>query len=311
MEEKIMDIGKIAEALHLAYRQENALYLFIDTIKHFFANGFSPKKIIATIVALCEFLGCIVFDTPITPCGEALNLDGYSLVLNEEFEGTELNTDIWNYRASGARRGGFNGKSQVEVKDGNLYLTAEYLENGEYGPGWYAAMISLKEYYKQGYFEIKCKVNKDKGFWSAFWIQSPIGPYDHYISQGGVNGAEIDIFEAMNADMRLPSNRNSVTQTIHCNGVDDDIENIDSRCLGDFKVGNDIYETYNTYGLKWTEDEYIFYINGIESARSSFGKGVSQIPEEVIVSLELPDNIPFEKGYSTQMVVDYVKIYQK
>ena len=58
-------------------------------------------------------------------------------------------------------------------------------------------------------------------------------------------------------------------------------------------------------------NEYIFYINGVESARSSFGNGVSTIPEEVIVSLELPGSADFEKDYSTQMVIDYVKIYQK
>ena len=142
-------------------------------------------------------------------------------------------------------------------------------------------MISLKQDYLRGYFEIRCKYNKDKGFWSAFWIQSPSNPYDHNISQGGIYGAEIDV------------------------------ENIDSRTLGKFKVGNDIYNEYNTYGLEWTEDEYIFYINGVESARSSFGNGVSTIPEEVIVSLELPGSADFEKDYSTQMVIDYVKIYQK
>ena len=136
-------------------------------------------------------------------------------------------------------------------------------------------------------------------------------PYDHNISQGGIYDAEIDIFEAMSADAKLPSSRNSVTQTIHCNGRDDDVENIDSRTLGKFKVGNDIYNEYNTYGLEWTEDEYIFYINGVESARSSFGNGVSTIPEEVIVSLEFPGSVDFEKYYSTQMVIDYVKIYQK
>ena len=258
---------------------------------------------------------CVLFDKPVTPRGQELDLTGYSIVFEDEFDGDKLNTDVWNYRASGARRGGFNAESQVEVKDGNLYLTAEYREeDGMYGEGWYAGMISLKEYYCRGYYEIRCKCNKDKGFWSAFWIQAQ-SPYDHYKSQGGVYGAELDIFEAMNGDAILKKNRNSVSQTIHCNGWDDDVENIDSRCLGDFKVGNDIYDEYNTYGLEWTEDEYIFYINGVESARSSFASGVSTVPEEVIVSLEIPETLPEKiannKDYSTQMVVDYVKIYQK
>ncbi len=300
-----MNIESLLDALKFAYRQKISFYKIVEIFENF-----SPKKILASFMLVIELLTSIIFDTPVTPSGQPLDLTGYKQVFCDEFEGDTLNTDVWNYRCLGERRGGYNGESQIKVKNGELFLTAEYLEDGKYGEGWYAGMISLKEYYKQGYFEIKCKCNKDKGFWSAFWIQSPIGPYDHYISQGGVNGAEIDIFEAMSADAMLSSNRNAVTQTIHCNGYDDDIENIDSCCLGKFKTGKDIYEEYNTYGLKWTENEYIFYVNGIETARSSFGNGVSQIPEEVIVSLELPDDIPFEKGYTSTMTVDYVKIYQ-
>ena len=310
-----MNLERIMDALNFAYRQKASVYVVGDLFKNLFADGFSFKRIFPAFMAVIEMFACVLFDKPVTPRGQELDLTGYSIVFEDEFDGDKLNTDVWNYRASGARRGGFNAESQVEVKDGNLYLTAEYREeDGMYGEGWYAGMISLKEYYCRGYYEIRCKCNKDKGFWSAFWIQAQ-SPYDHYKSQGGVYGAELDIFEAMNGDAILKKNRNSVSQTIHCNGWDDDVENIDSRCLGDFKVGNDIYDEYNTYGLEWTEDEYIFYINGVESARSSFANGVSTVPEEVIVSLEIPETLPEKiannKDYSTQFVVDYVKIYQK
>ncbi len=79
--------------------------------------------------------------------------------------------------------------------------------------------------------------------------------------------------------------------------------------MGIFR-SNDIYNTYNTYGLKWTEDEYIFYINGKETARSAFSKGVSTVPEEVIVSLEIPDETDHAKDFTSQFVVDCVKIWQ-
>ena len=107
--------------------------------------------------------------------------------------------------------------------------------------------------------------------------------------------------------------RNSVTQTIHCAGVDGVEEGFQSRILGEFK-GKNIREEYNTYGLMWTEDEYIFYINGVETARSTFGNGVSEVLEDVIVSLEIPDENKLaeldKEGYHTEFIVDYVKIYQ-
>ena len=304
-------LDKIMDLLKFAYRQKASVYAVGDFFKNFF-DGFSLKKIISGFMVIIEMIGCVIFDAPVTPRGPELDLNGYELVFEDEFDADELNLDVWQHRGEGSRRCGFNADSQVKLKNGTCVLTGEYLKNGKFGEGWYTGMISLKEHYCRGYYEIRCKCNKDKGFWSAFWIQSISSPYDHYISNGGINGAELDIFEAMSADAKTKSARNSVTQTIHCNGWDDDIENIDSRCLGDFKVGRDIYDEYNTYGLMWTEDEYIFYINGVESARSSFGKGVSTTPEEVIVSLEIPSSglEDFDTDYTTSMIVDYVRIYQ-
>lgn len=297
--------------LHLAYRQEAAVYKVVDMFKNFSLSGFSFKRFFAGILAIIECFGCVIFDTPVTPNGPELDLSGYELVFEDNFDGTELNLENWEHRASGARRSGFNGPSQAKVRDGNLYLTGEYLENGEYGAGWYGAMIALKEHPCKGYFEIRCKCSDSTDFWSAFWVQSLGSPYDHYLSNGGINGAEIDIFEAMAADEKSESKRNAVTTTIHCNGWDDDIENIDSRILGDFKVKN-LYTEFNTFGFEWTDDEYIFYINGVESARSSFGKGVSQVPEQVILSLEIPSSgIEQEKDYKKEFVVDYFRYYKK
>ena len=41
-------------------------------------------------------------------------------------------------------------------------------------------------------------------------------------------------------------------------------------------------------------------INGIETARSSFGNGVSEEEESVIVSLEIPEEVTLPKDFSSQ-----------
>lgn len=301
-------MDKIMDALHFAFRQKDAIYRIIDLIKGFSLKGFSFKKLISGLVIIAQLLGAAILDKPITPYGDKLDLTGYELVFCDEFEGDSLDLNVWEHRSVGARRCGFNSSSQVEVRDGTLILTGEYLEDGEFGAGWYAAMVHLKERYTRGYFEIKCKVNKGTGFWSAFWLQSP-NAYSHERSMGGVGGAEIDIFESMTLDKKPGTDNAAITTTVHCNGGDDDAENIDSRLLGRYR-GNDICNEYNTYGLKWTEDEYIFYVNGVESTRTSFSKGVSTTPEEVLVSLEIPDAMDNAKDFRTQMIVDSVSIYQ-
>lgn len=41
-------------------------------------------------MAVIELLGCLVFDTPRTPRGQKLNLDGYSLVFFDDFDGGDI-----------------------------------------------------------------------------------------------------------------------------------------------------------------------------------------------------------------------------
>ncbi len=299
----------LTEVLKLAPRQMWGVEQLGFYLSEIFTS-FSPKKIIAAVLAVFEMLGLVIFDTPTTPRGPELDLTGYELVFEDEFEGDALNTDVWDYRGSGPRRGGFNAESQVKVENGSMIMTGEYLTDGTYGEGWYTAMIKLKERYCKGYFEIRCIVNEEPGYWSAFWIQAD-SPYTASVSKGGVGGAEIDIFESISSDSK---DRGSVTQTIHCAGVNGVQEGFQSCQLGAF-YGDDIYSKYNTYGLEWTDDEYIFYINGVETRRSSFGNGVSEVPEDVIVSLEIPDETKLasldKDNFKTEFIVDYVRIYQK
>ncbi len=269
------------------------------------------KQFIAGIMVFIEAISSFVFGTPTTPQGPELDLAGYELVFCDEFEGDALDTEAWFTRGNGPRRAGFNSASQVTVRDGNLYITGEYLENGEYGEGWYAGAVALNQKYKEGYFEIKCICSPGGGYWSAFWLQAD-APYTPEISQGGIGGAEIDIFESTNYNEIV--SRNSVLHTIHCSGMKGDTSGeLNTKRLGHF-FGNNIYSEYNTYGLKWTDTEYIFYINGIETTRSAWADGVSTVPEQLIVSLEVPqeldDKVFAEKSYKTEYIVDYVKIYQ-
>lgn len=302
-------LDKIYTLLKLSYREIWAVEKLFEYLGNLFST-FSIKGFVSTLLAIFEILQMLTFGTPLTPRGEELDLTGYSIVFYDEFDGDTLNTDVWEYRGNGPRRAGFNASSQVEVKDGNLIIAGEYLTDGEYGEGWYTAAIRLKERYKQGYFEIKCKINESTGYWSAFWLQAD-GPYTASISKGGPGGAEIDIMESQCYNDK---DKFCATHAIHCAGVDGVQEGFQSVSLGKFK-GNNVTQEYNTYGLEWTEDEYIFYINGVETVRSTFGNGVSQVEEEVIVSLEIPaieDLAGLDKDtFRTEFVVDYVKIYQK
>ena len=238
-----------------------------------------------------------------------LDLTGYTLYVYDEFDGDSLNRELWGDVNVGPRGPCFLSPGQISVKDGNLVFTSEYLTNDEYGEGWYTARLRLIKEYMRGYFEIRCKCNECshpyRDFWSGFWLQS-VNSASHQSSNGGIGGAEIDIMEAYHWDA---GQRGSVTCNIFCNGADDRPDDYEHLEVGRFFVDN-LYTEYHTFGLKWTQSEYIFYIDGKETARSSFENGVSEVPETLLLGMSY-GTLDQPKDYKAEFLVDYVKVYQQ
>ncbi|MBQ8209093.1 MAG: family 16 glycosylhydrolase [Clostridia bacterium] len=299
----------LSSTLGLALREAWAIEQIFTVLGQIGKRGFA-----ATLAIITELFSFLMTGTPITPYGDELDLTGYSIVFEDEFDGNEVDWNIWEARSVGQQKYFNASADQLSVKDGNLYLTAEY-KDGEYGEGWYTGAMRLKERYTYGYYEVRAICNDDSAFNAAFWLQSEHS-YDPEYSLGGPGGAEIDILENLNHQYGYSASKN----TIHVAGIDGaDDEGIDSYHMPSFYTQNDMYSEYNTYGVLWTEDEYIFYLNGVETVRTSFGNGVCEEPVEVILShwgpghdnsWQLNDYNSLDKNYKSVFTVDYVRIYQ-
>jgi len=255
----------------------------------------------ALLVVIFEIFGVVLFDAPRTPRGPALDLTGYHVVLEDHFDGDALDLELWAHRGLGRSSAGrIYDEGQARVEDGKLILKAEYKENGPRGTGWYNSMIRTIEEYTYGYFEITCMASQHGAAW---WLNSQGMTAGEALSQGGVNGSEVDIFEAYNYDKLL--SKNSVGINVHVDGYGADLK---SRQLGNWRVNN-LYTQMNTFGLLWTQEEYIFYVNGVEAVRSAFKDGVSRAPEYAIISLAIP--LEMDLSYTTEFVIDSVRILQK
>ncbi len=298
----------ISNMLGLVWREQWALQMFFDGLKDLFSFG-GARGFAATILMMTQMFNMLMTGASVDAWGPELDLTGYEIVFEDEFNGDELNLDVWQYRNVGATRAGFYSPEQITVNDGVLKIEGEYREDGQFGAGWYGGELSLKERYLRGYFEVRMICAASQDFWSAFWLTGENSPYNPETSKGGIESAEIDIVEAF---YKQQDNReNGYVPAIHVSGYNG-AEGIQTRNLGCFN-GDDIYNKYNTYGLKWTEDEYIFYVNGVEATRSSFGNGVCINPEVVILSLCLHGTESFANADINdrcEMLVDYVRIYQ-
>lgn len=313
---------KILELLQMAPRQIRAFGEIGPAIESFFREliSFDFKSAAAFFVAVVQLFGAVIFDTPITPYKDSIDMSKFELVWEDNFD-NGFDTTMWQghyvYGATDTqpRDTAWWNRDQVSfTEDGCLLLTAEYKEDGPKGAGYYSYGMETNpnkhydagyEGYEQlyGYFEIRCILPKGAGLNPAFWLLAD-GMFDDN-TDGGITGAEIDILETNTYYDTKSADFNSIIQTIH---VDSYEEAHRSENQGAF-YADDPYNKFNTYGVEWNENEYIFYINGVETARTDFG-GVCQVPLYLIISLGVDERVYDNEYMPSSMIVDYVKCYQ-
>ena len=277
---------------------------------------------IKSVITLFSCISIIFSTGSFTP--SVPHEEDFELVWSDEFDGDTLDTSVrsghYFYDGTFMRKGGYWNMDFATVEDGNLHISTKYCPDGYNGngiPGWYTCAIDTQESlsWRYGYFEVRCILPKGAGAWSAFWMM----PDNVALIDGsGKDGAEIDIFEAPYFSQNTSAGRNRVSSAVHYDGYGDAHKS--TTVCKPFIFINNPYEEYNTYGLEWNEDEYIFYVNGIETGRSSFG-GVAQVKEWLILSVEIggsngvaADSWAGSKladdAQVTDFIVDYVRVYQ-
>ena len=279
----------------------------------------SAKLFFKALWALAQSLFLIVtpFSFPLVPHEKKLEL-----VWSDEFDGDTLDETKWeghycNAQEASVRRGSYWNTAVAFLEDGNLHIPVRYYAEGLNGngkPGWYTCGIDTHGLYEQtyGYFEVRCILPKGSGLWAAFWMLCDgMG----YVDGTGLDGAEIDVFEA---PFSTEKHNRKVSSNLHIDGYGDDHKSV-NVCEA-YNLLNDPYRAFNTYGVEWTEKGYTFYVNGIKTGFSDFG-GASQVPEYLILSVEVGGENG-EPGESwapgvisagdtpTDFIVDYVRAYQ-
>ena len=247
-------------------------------------------------IALISMAGFLFVSENSAGVTSDIPVKGYELVWSDEFDGTTLDMTKWNYRDLGPRRNAINVKNTVSLDGkGHLVLTTR-----RKGKKYQTAMIGTQKKFETtfGYFECRVELQKQVGHWSAFWLQSP--RMGKEIGNVFKAGAEIDIFEYARKDKDI------IHHTVHWDGYKKD-----KKSEGKRPRISGLSKGWHTFGLLWTDEEYVFYVDGKETWRTS--DAISGQNEFIILSLEvgeqagdiskavLPDNL----------YVDYVRVYKK
>jgi beta-glucanase (GH16 family) len=236
-------------------------------------------------------------DKTTTDGTDDINYDKMTLVWNDEFDGTAVNTSKWNYRAEGTVRNygivdrrtiALDGKGNVEIKVLKDEKTGKY----------YIGELGTDGIYSQtyGYFECRAKMNRSLGAHVSFWLQSRDMSK---VGDPAANGTEIDVFEYHRKTPDI------VYHNLHWNGY-----GTDHQTVGYKMNYPDVKEGFHTFGLKWTPTEYIFYVDGKKTWSTK--QAVSHHAEYFILSTELTGwgGDPALGTYPDAVVFDYVRAYQ-
>lgn len=258
----------------------------------------------------------------------------WKLVWHDEFDGTELDRTKWDFRLHllQQRHKTFTDEGAVLDGKGNLLLTLIEKDGQFYSPHlqtgcnfmdrpgkiFYEADQSAKKekmfwpiaklqepkfMHKYGYYEIRCKLQTQPGWWSAFWLQSPIIGATLNPEECGV---EVDIMESF-------APNGIVFHNNHWGGYGDDHQHIGS---GERKL-EETPDGFHVFGLDWSENGYVYYIDGKESWRVS--GPVSHHEQFILISTECmgyrnsdqPDKKLKTAVLPDFFIVDYVRVYDE
>lgn len=250
----------------------------------------------------------------------------WKLIFHDEFDGDRLDTSKWEYRAymlqhrrecfaqEGARLDG-NGNLLLTLMRNGDHFCSPQLQTGSnfmdepptdsYGKYTWpiAAFRKPKFTHTYGYYEIRCKLQTQEGWWSAFWLQSPsIGASPN----AELSGVEIDIMEAFSPD-------GTVSHHNHWGGYGRNhvYMSSGSRTLAPTPDG------FHRFGLDWSRDGYVYYIDGEESWRCA--GPVSQVPQFIMLTTECmgyrnsdsPSPKLFEAALPDYFTIDYVRVFDE
>ena len=225
--------------------------------------------------------------------------DTLTLIWSDEFNGNELDNTKWSACPEWHRQGGSYWSEDNSWLNGNGQLKLKVTERND--SVFCGAIRTHKKYnQKYGYFEVKCRVPQIHGGWAAFWLM----PYGNKVGNLGNDGTEMDVFESINGW------NGKVNQALHWDGYGLEHQK-ESQSITNWGLYDG---QYHIFGMMWTPTEYVFYIDNIETWRTSAG-GISDVEQYMKLTMEVsnatwPGDWKNQKTKPITWTIDYVRTYQ-
>jgi len=239
--------------------------------------------------------------------------DGYTLVWDEDFKGNTLDLNSWEYQLGDSGWGNNEAQFYTDhpnntfVKDGFLHIVGRIEKMGS--KDYTSARIRTKgkKDFKFGRIDVRAKLPKGQGIWPAIWFMPTDDVYGGWPQSG-----EIDLMEMVGHEP------NVLVGTVHFGPEWPKNKSVGNRYTlpqGDFS--ND----FHVFTLIWQENKIAWLLNDqfiyhqitpdlLKPEKYPFNERF-----HLILNLAIGGNWPGYPDATTvfpqEMVVDYVKVYQK
>jgi len=245
---------------------------------------------------------------------DSLNIDDYKLVWNDEFEGTSIDYSKWVHVITGNPANNelqyyTPRKENSYVKNGSLYIVARsegYTDTDGTRNYTSARLNTYKtKTFHYGKVTARIKLPYGQGIWPAFWMLG-----SNIDKVGWPKCGEIDIMEMIGGG----EGRDNVTHgTLHwdANGHQE-LGNSEKLSSGIFM------DDFHEFTIKWDSVKVEWLLdNKIYSTLDITEELMSEFHQHFFIILNLavggnwPGNPTEQTVFPQEMVVDYVRVYQK
>ena len=241
-----------------------------------------------------------------------IDRDGYSLVWNDEFTDDEI--DLTRYR----HEMGDHGWGNEELQNYTSSSANSYMEDGkliieaiEERPGRYtsARIVTQDKFeFAFGRVDIRAKVPTSQGIWPALWMLGSNFPEVGWPACG-----EIDIMELVGFEP------NTVHGTAHYGNQGQGFS-INQGAGKTLPPGEIYSDEFHVFSIEWQEDRIDWFMDDerfFTLTRNSVGSEIWRFNHEfffimnVAVGGRWPGNPDGTTTFPQQMVIDYIRVFQK
>jgi beta-glucanase (GH16 family) len=244
--------------------------------------------------------------------------DTLTLVWADEFNGIQLDPEVWFFETGDGSQYGISGWGNNELQ---YYLPENtWLENGvltiearaesSNGFDYTSARINTRDRFafRYGRIEARVRLPYGQGLWPAFWLLPQDDAYGAWAASG-----EIDIMEAINLG---GAGGNEIHGTIHYGGAWPDNVFSDESYL----VPTNATTNFHTYAIEWDSSEIRWYVDNVLYAmRNTWYSSGGPFPAPfdqpfyILLNVAVGGNFPGSPDASTalpvKMEVDWVRVY--